>query len=316
MQELYSRYRRNDPFDSEASDIESAIGRGDTIIPLPEGTKIMHPDYAVGESEVDGQIQRYLIRQRAAYAIQRDGSDDPDAGLEETTKAAIEHMEKVEAPKMDAGETDVHCSVLQDKIYGAHENYLVTKLVRGTGGNSDAYFNEEAIEKLGFKEDYVHDRLEAIAKVTLGKENLPKGEASLINLVEHVDATTTVEERLQGAAFEQCFCYAYSHWKIRDDYKPEEGEQLEASSSSPHVKEGIRRRQRKIRLDTLNPDVRHMEDEIVEHLGDDAHPDVRNLARTYINLRWILPEDKSKQLPTHPTREAYEHYNEVQGDRR
>jgi hypothetical protein len=309
-------YRQTYGGDDEDKSIDDLIDGGATIIPLADGQVVTHPEYAPAHVEIDGKEKHFLIKQQAAISINRDGSDDPDIGLMETTKAYCEFKERVERPNMDKGESDPADSIVGTKIQDAHDNYLVTKLVRGKEGNTKAEFDDKTLKELGFKDKYVSDRLEAMAMSALGVKELPESGGDLTGIIEHVDKAYMHTEKIEGKEFERVFCYAGSHWRVRDDYRGAEGEEVEADSMSRSVRSGRRRTPRKRIFQTFTPDVQKYEEEIIKHLREKGklHPDTRNLARTYVNLKHILPNDKSKALPTYPNDEAYERYTDDRAD--
>ncbi len=260
--------------------------------------------YMLIDMRYKGESFRTLVPQNLLLFLANPGEGSVDDALDEIGDfyGEIEDFEDELLESNDDSVQGTNWAVTARTAYGT---YLINKLTKASDGNADvAVWNEEIIKALDLDDDYVAQRVRAIAAVTLGKTAEQVKGFNLGSVLKHVTINERKVEQLSREEFDKVTCWAGSHYEIKEEYKndPTVEYRIDRRHDTGHkVGEKITK---KHDVPVLDARIGDLEKEIEDHRMSKGRIIGRHdlmLTRTYANLTYIAKEDPQKQLEIKPT---------------
>ncbi len=233
---------------------------------------------------VNGQNVNALIPERIMHLLYNSGEWGYD-GASEELEAFNDELKKFESSLMAKSETNVMESVIATQTNEAYKEVLINRLVKSTGGED---YDPDVVENLCLNDKYVRNRIEAIAKLCLGKDAELK-KSNLKDIIRHEDRIFKVEKKLSEEEFKKVACEYGSRFKLRDEYKNLRDVSYNISGRGSSTKTEKTRFQ----FDAIKGDIEKFEQEIEDYRrkkGRDVKPGDGMLLREYINISHLCED--------------------------
>lgn len=259
--------------------------------------------YMLIDMRYKGESFRTLVPQNLLFFLANPGEGSVDDALDEIDDFYGE-VEDFEDELLESNGDSVQGTNWAVTARTAYATYLINKLTKASEVNADvAVWNEQITKELDLDDDYVAQRVRAIAAVALGKTAEQVKGFNLGSVLKHVTINKRKAEQLSREEFDKVTCWAGSHYEIKEEYQndPNVEYRIDRRHDTGHkVGEKIIKRQDVAVLDSRISD---LEKEIMAHRKSKGKEVGRHdlmLTRIYANLTYIAKEDPQKQLIIKP----------------
>ncbi len=254
-----------------------------------------------------------LVPQGLLFFMANPGDGDVDEALDNIADFYGE-AEEFEDDLIKEGQTSVQEADWATTARQAYKTYLLNKLVKNKGdekGNPE--IDEEVIESLDLNDDYVGQRIRAIAALTLGKSGKELKECDISDLLKFKDAyltgrveTITNEEfrKVTKMRFVPHYdshtknmrCLGDSHYYLLPEFENNSDWDYDLRDMT---------KTRKEQPVVLEKKIKELENEIATYRkqkhGETGRHD-EALLREYINLKYVAKENPRAQLDVMPAK--------------
>jgi hypothetical protein len=279
-------------------------GRKFIIVDDAFNTSMIPLGYMLIDMQYKTESFKTLVPQQLLFYLANPGEGGIDDALDEI-RDFYSDVEKFEDEKLEGNGSSVQGTNWAVTARNSYQTYLINKLTTATKDNVDVpVWNEEVLQSLNIKDDYVDKRLRAIAAICLGKtDEASLKKYNLGDVLKHVTINERKVEQLNKEEFEAVTCWAGSHYDLKEEYKynPDVTFDIERKHDKEHmVGAKITNKREQLVLDKKIVDL-EAEIDLYRKEKNGAigvHDDM--LLRTYANITYIAKEDPSKQLEIKP----------------
>ncbi len=264
--------------------------------------------YTLIDMKHKGNSFKTLIPQSLLFYMANPGEGDAEGALEEIADFYGE-AEDFEDDMIENGETNIQEANWATLSRNSYETYLVNRLVKRKKGERDEEgepvpeFNQEVLNKLDLDDDYVTQRVKAIAALSLGKTADQVNAHEIRDVLKHVTVREQGTKELTREEFNKITCWAGSHYAIKEEYQNRSDVEynIDSRHSTSH-KVGTKTTKQKTyavldsKIGELETDITEYRKEKNKELG--RHD--QSLIRQYVNLSYIAPENPQAQLDIKP----------------
>ena len=289
--------------------IADAINSGNKFIIVTD--TFLNSEIPLGYMLIDmrykGESFKTLVPQRLLYYIANPGEGSIDDALDELGDF-YDEVEKFEDDLLEQNESSVQGTNWAVSTRNTYQVYLINKLTKGKQGDADtAEFNPETIKDLDIEDDFVSQRIKAIAAVALGKTADQVRKSDIKDVLRHVTVNERRVEALTVEEFAKITCWAGSHYEIKEEYRNDPNVHYEVDKMHDMNHKVGKKITHKQEVAVLDAKIGDLEKEIYVHRrqkkeqkGSHVGRHDSNLLRMYINLTYIAKEDPQKQLEIKP----------------
>ncbi len=276
--------------------------------------------YTLIDMKYKGDSFKTLVPQSLLFYMANPGEDDSDSALEELADfyGDIEDFEEEMIENGDTSPQEANWGTIARESYST---YLINKLVKHKLGESDEdgdsvpEFDEKTLKELDLNDDYVAQRVRAIAALSLGKSQDEIKKMEVKDLLKHVTIfQRKTREVTDAQELEQVRCYAGSHYELKEEYcnkKGRTGDIRENNSDKSeysingHSGEVTKTFNVDKKISVFNSRVYELESDIQKY-REQKHKEKLGrhdsaLIRQYANLAYIIKENPQAQLDIKPS---------------
>lgn len=270
--------------------------------------------YTFIDMKYKGESFKTLIPQSLLFYMAHPGEGSVDDALNELADFYGE-AEDFEDDMIERGNTSVQGANWATLSRDNYKTYLINKLVSHKRGERDKdgepvpEFDQDALKVLDLNDDYVGQRVRAMAALMLDKKGEELNKYDIKDVLKHVTISENRVEKLTQEEFKKITCWAGSHYEIKDEYRKRDDVvyDIERRHNMNHMV-GTKTI-KKVEVAVLDRKVEDLEKEIEQHRikkhGEVGRHDAA-LIRTYANLAYIAKEDPNAQLDVYPKKERRE----------
>lgn len=285
------------------------VHEGKKFIPVEEDFTIPVDGYTLLDMKYLGDSSKVLVPHSLLYYVANQGEGMADDALDELGDF-YEEGELYEEETIRDGKTNVQEANLVTDARKSYHVYLINKLVSRKDGGEDIEFDEQVIRDLDLDDEYVTQRVKAIAAITLGKTHEEIKESDISQLLEH--HSTQKVEKIGKAEFYKITkkrlspkwdrhtktmrCLADSHYDLLPEYQNRDDVDYDLRTMTKVVNQDIT---------TFNQQIGTLEEEIAAYRKE-KHGEIKRhdqgLIRMYTNMAYIAKENPQAQLDITPAK--------------
>lgn len=268
------------------------------------------PDgYTLIDMKHRGNSFRTLVPQSLLFYMANPGEGDAGQALDEIADFYGE-AEELEDNMIDSGQTSVQEANWATLARGNYQKYLVNRLVQSKKGVRDEdgepapEFNPDVLRELNLTDDYVANRVRAIAAVALGKTVEEVKAYGVGDVLKHVTVQKDRVQELTKEEFDRITCWAGSHYEIKHEFRNKDG--IEYKIDHVHDrnhKVGIKKTTKQ-EIEIFDAKIAGLEKEIADYRSSRKNASLSRhdaaLIRQYSNLTYIAKENPQAQLDIQP----------------
>ncbi len=263
--------------------------------------------YTLLKMSYKGDAFRTLVPQNLLFYLANPGEGNLDDALEEITDFYGDAKD-VEDNNIEEGIRSVQESNLAMSARESYRVYLINKIVKHKKGKRDEdgepvpEFDSAELKRLGLNDDYVSQRLKAIAALALDKKASEIEEHEVADVLKHITINQHKEEVMTREEFMKVTCWAGSHYELKKEYQNSQdgvNYQIDRRHDRNHMSGVKITEEQKVGRDA---DMAVLQEEIEAHLSKKkvlGEHDM-NLIRQYANLAYIAPANPKAQLDICP----------------
>ncbi len=265
--------------------------------------------YTLIDMKHKGDSFKTLIPQSLLFYMANPGEGDAESALEEISDFYGEAKD-FEDEMIENGSTSVQQANWATLSRESYKIYLINRLVKHKKGETDERgepvpeFNPEILEKLNLNEDYVAQRVRAMAALALGKTS--KEEVKKYNIdtiLKHVTIREERKEELTREEFSKVTCWAGSHYELKPEYMNRDDVKYEIECRHDRGYKVGTKTIKAEKTEFLDSRINELEREITDYRKNNGCSVGRHdtaLIREYVNLAYIIPENPGMQLDIQP----------------
>jgi hypothetical protein len=291
----------------------------DILLEVQRGNRFIVVDAAIDPQAVPdgytlismkhkGEDFKALIPQSLLFFMANPGEGNPNEALDEIA-GFYGNAKDFEDDLINEGKTSVQGANWATLARGSYSTYLVNRLVKHNGTKDDKgepvpEFDSKVIANLDLLEDYVLQRIKAIAAVSLGKDITQIDRHEVRDVLKHVTINEERTEKLSREEFKEITCWAGSHYEIKDEYRNKEGVKYDIDRRHDmNHRVGVKHIPHS-EYEMLDVKINELESQITDyrnkkHEGKIGMHDAA-LIRQYINLAYISKQNPKAQLDIQP----------------
>lgn len=243
--------------------------------------------YTLIDMKHKGSSFKALVPQSLLFFMANPGEGNPESALEEIADFYGE-AEDFEDDMIENGQTNVQETNWATSAKDTYQTYLINILVKGKLWGKDEEgepvpeLDPKTLEKLDLNDDYVEQRVKAIAALALGKTAEEIKQYDIRDVLKHVTVSWQELDKVRVK------CHAGSHYVYKTQYKNVTKTREYSAFDS--------------RIGDLEEQIQTHREQKHDELG--RHDSA--LIRQYINLRHIAKENPRAQLDIMPPKKAKE----------
>lgn len=281
------------------------VEKGNKFIIVEDGFDLNYvPErYTLIDMKHKGSSLKTLVPQSLLFFMANPGEGDSNNALEEIADF-YDEAKDFEDELIENGEISIQGTNWATLARNSYETYLVNKLVKhkddesNEGEESVPEFNPEVLLQLDLDDDYVSQRVKALAAVALGKTSQQVKNYNIGDVLKHV----TIREKgkakeLSKKEFERVACHCGSHYELKSKFESDPDYEYDVIGFS-----GTKTPKKK-QIPFFDAKIGELEREIAEH-RQNKHGKLgrhdQELVRQYANLAHITLEDPRAQLDIIP----------------
>jgi hypothetical protein len=279
-------------------------GRKFIIVDDAFNTSMILLGYMLIDMQYKKESFKTLVPQQLLFYLANPGEGGINDALDEI-RDFYSDIEKFEDEKLEGNGSSVQGTNWAVTARNAYQTYLINKLTTATKGDENKpLWNEDVLQSLNIKDEYIDRRLRAIASICLGKtDEASLKKYNLGDVLKHVTINERKVEQLNKEEFESVTCWAGSHYDLKEEFRhnPDVSYDIERKHDKEHmVGERVTHKREQLVLDKRIAD---LESEIDNYRKEKngaigVHDDM--LLRAYTNVTYIAKENPSKQLELKP----------------
>ena len=242
-----------------------------------------------------------LVPQSLLFFMVNPGEGNSNDALEEIADFYSD-AKNFEGDRIDQGETSIQESVWTTNARSSYQTYLINKLVKSSNKRDDngeplPEFNSDTLNELDLNDDYVIQRVKAMAALMLKKSSEELKEYGIDNVLNHMSINKRGKTLpLSREEFNHIFCDCGSHYELRQEFNHNPD-----FEDSPH--RGGTKTQLRQNISVIKETVAQLEKEITDYRvgkhGSVGRHDIL-LMKAYANMKYIAKEDPTAQLDIMP----------------
>jgi predicted small secreted protein len=274
-------------------------------------------DYTLINMKYKGDSFKTLVPQSLLFYMVNPGEGNIDDALDEISDfyRNIEDFEDELIEKNESSVQEVNWAMLSRESY---QTYIINKLVRDKTYDEDdknsgqvPEFNPDILHGLDINDEYVANRLRAIAAVSLGKTAKEVKNYGVGDVLKHVTVKKEKVTKLSKKEFDKITCWSGSHYEIKPEYRNKKDVKYEINHRHVRSYKVGTKKIKKKEVPVFDAKIAELESEIEQYRGK-KHENLgkhdKALIRQYINLAHIASENPNAQLDIKPpTKEKIEY---------
>lgn len=262
------------------------------------------PDnYMVIDIQYRGESLKTVVPMNVMIYMSNPGEGDLDDALDEISDF-YDEVKDFQNEHLENGDTSIQSTNWAGVARNSYSTYLINKLTQANEDDADVpEWNEETIEELDLHDDYVAQRVRAIAAVALGLDEKQVKAYDVGDVLRHVTVNERKEVPLTQEEFDQVACYAGSHYEVKPEFRGKDDVEYRIEHSYDRNHKVGKKIIKKHEVTVFDADIASLEQEIETHRKE-KHGSLgrhdKNLIRQYANIAHIAKENPDCQLPVHP----------------
>jgi hypothetical protein len=260
-------------------------------------------DYMLIDVQYKGESFKTIVPLGVMVYMNNPGEGDIDDALDEITDF-YDEVKDFEEKNIEVGDVSVQGTNWAVTARGSYSTYLTNKLTRANEDDVDVpEWDEDTLESLDLHDDYVSQRVQAMAGVALGLDAKQVKRYDVGDVLKHVVVNERKEENLTREEFDQITCWAGSHYEIKDKYRNKDDREYRIEHRHDKGHKVGKKIIKKQEVDVFDAKICGLEREIEryrreKHGGVGRHD--KNLIRQYVNISYVAKENPAVQLPVSP----------------
>lgn len=303
-------------------EVLSQVKNGNKFIIVQEDfdNSLVPLGYTLINMKYKGDSFRALIPQSLLFYMANPGEGDSGKALDDIADFYGE-TENYEEDAIREGSTSVQETNWATLARSSYDSYLINQLVKHKNGEGDRNgepipeFNCSVLNQLDLNDEYVAQRVRAMAAVALGKTTEEVREYDIGDLLKHVTLPISgQEQQISPDEFKKITkkrlvrhwdahtkimrCLADSHYDLKPEYQND--------SEWDYDLRTLNKRKKNITITQFDSKIAELESDILRY-RQGKHGRVgrhdQNLIRQYVNLAHIAKENPRAQLDIQPPKE-------------
>lgn len=281
------------------------IKAGKKFIPVEQAFDVAYlpDDYMLIDVQYKGESFKTVVPMSVMIYMSNPGEGDLDDALDEISDF-YDEVKDFEEENIANGDTSVQGTNWAVTARSSYRTYLTNKLTRASEADVDVpEWNEDALAGLDLNDDYVMQRVRAMAAVALGLNVEQVKSYNVGDVLKHVTVNERKVETLTREEFDKITCWAGSHYEIKDEFRGRDDTEYEIEYRHDRGYKVGKKIIKKQDVEVFDARIDDLEAEI-ETYRREKHGDIgrhdRSLIRQYANIGFIAKEKPDAQLPLIP----------------
>lgn len=288
-----------------SSEALNLLKQGKKFIPVEKAFDVAYlpDDYMLIDMQYKDESFKTIVPMSVMIYMSNPGEGDLDDALDEITDF-YDEVKDFEDDLLEDNDHSIQGTNWAVTARSSYSTYLTNKLTKGNDEDIDTpEWNEKTLEKLDIQDDFVDQRIKAIAGVALGMSIEQVKKYNIKDVLKHVTVNERKTETLNKEEFDKITCWAGSHYEIKDEYKNNNDVEYQIEYEHDEDYKVGTKTIKKQEVEVFDAKIDELESEIntyrkEKHKNIETHD--KNLIRQYINIGYISKENPNAQLPVTP----------------
>jgi hypothetical protein len=281
------------------------IKRGKKFIPVDKDIDVasLPNNYMLIDVQYKGDSFKTVVPVSVMIFMSNPGEGNIDDALD-LISDFYDEVKDFEEENIENGDVNIQSTNWAVTARSSYKTYLLNKLIEANKEEVDLpVWNGDVLDSLDLNDDYVMQRVRAMAAVALGLSVEQVKSYDVGDMIKHVTINDREIEDLTKKEFNRVACWAGSHYEIKTEFRGTENVEYQVEYRHDKKHRIGKKITKKHNIEIFNTRIDEIEKEI-EKYRKDKHKSIgrhdQSLIRQYANIEFIAKENPNNQLPLIP----------------